>query len=103
MEHDYGEWVTVKQATCTTSGEMTQTCKRCGYVFLSIVNMTGHQYEEDSKEATCMEDGYTQQKCKRCGAVEDYEVIEALGHDLREKIYTQEADCTTNGKVYTDL
>ena len=102
LEHDYGEWVTVKQATCTTSGEMTQTCKRCGYVFLSIVNMTGHQYEEDSREATCTEDGYTQQKCKRCGAVEDYEVIEALGHDLREKIYTQEADCTTNGR-YTQI
>ena len=102
LEHDYGEWVTVKQATCTTSGEMTQTCKRCGYVFLSIVNMTGHQYEEDSKEATCTEDGYTQQKCKRCGAVEDYEVIEALGHDLCEKIYTQEADCTTNGR-YTQI
>ena len=95
LGHDYDDWVVVKKVTCTDSGEMTRTCRRCGYVFLSIVNVTGHWYDDEAKEATCTEAGYTQEKCRFCGDIRNPKEIPATGHQTVKERHP--ATCTVDG------
>lgn len=37
LGHDYGEWETVVDATCTADGEMTHTCSRCGETETEVI------------------------------------------------------------------
>ena len=95
LGHDYDDWVVVKKVTCTDSGEMTRTCRRCGYVFRSIVNVTGHWYDDEAKEATCTEAGYTQEKCRFCGDIRNPKEIPATGHQTVKERHP--ATCTVDG------
>ncbi len=43
--HSAGNWVTVKQATCTGRGEQQRSCTVCGYVIeTKTVNIVSHNY-----------------------------------------------------------
>ena len=42
IDHNFGEWKTVKEATCTEEGENRRICSVCGYPEIEVLSVTGH-------------------------------------------------------------
>ena len=80
--HDFGEWIVLRNATCTQGGSRKHICKRCNKEETEEIKALGHDYklDEASKVApTCEEKGLEKKVCSRC----QDEVIthpDALGH-----------------------
>ena len=100
--HEFGEWTTVKAATCTEEGMQERKCA-CGVAETQPIEALGHADENKDgkcdrcgqsmggeththefgrwttvKAATCTEAGMEERKCA-CGVAET-QAIEALGH-----------------------
>ena len=45
--HTYGEWTTVKEATCTAAGQKQHTCTKCGHVETQVIPATGHHWVDN--------------------------------------------------------
>ena len=43
-DHNYGNWITKKTATCTTDGEKERTCSECGNIDTAKIESPGHNY-----------------------------------------------------------
>ena len=110
-EHVFGEWVVIKDATCTEDGSRERECTICGEKETETLPALGHDMiHTEAKDATCTEDGNIEYwKCSRCGGTfsdeagttpvsEEDIVIEALGHDL---VHTEakDATCTETGNI----
>ncbi len=81
-EHAYGDWTTVKDATCTEAGEQTRTCA-CGEAETQSIDALGHtEALDEAVEPTCTQTGLTEGKhCSVCNEVlVAQEVVDALGH-----------------------
>ena len=94
--HDFGEWETVKEATCTENGSRARNCS-CGESETEVISATGHTEEVlAEKPATCTESGLAEgKKCTVCGEITvNQEEILALNHDYK---YTEETD--ENGNI----
>lgn len=65
--HSYTSKIT-KQATCTTKGIKTYTCKICSDSYTEDILPTGHQYEDVVTEPTCTSKGYTTHTCDKCNS-----------------------------------
>ena len=114
--HDWNEWTTTKEPTCTEEGTKQRTCKNnASHVETESIDKVAHNLvKTDAKDATCEEKGNIEYyQCSECHkyfedstgnveiSVEDT-VIEALGHDWDEGTVTKEASCTEKGiKTYT--
>ena len=66
--HTYGEWTTVKEATCTTAGEKKHTCTVCNHEETQPIPIdpTAHDYQDDWAEttpATCTDPGVETRYC----------------------------------------
>ena len=72
--HSYGEWETVKAATCTSEGSKERYCS-CGEKQTASISMTEHTYGEWEivKEATYAEKGSKVRKCS-CGNTETRDI-----------------------------
>ncbi|MBR4461194.1 MAG: LCP family protein [Erysipelotrichaceae bacterium] len=85
-QHDWGEWKTTKEATCTEAGEKTRTCKnsKCNETETEVIPAKGHDWGDwtTTSEATCTQGGSREHTCKRCGTTES-ESTSALGHDYQ--------------------
>lgn len=83
--HNYDEGVVSTEATCTTAGVKTFTCKDCGSTKTEEIKALGHDYASTEPltlvPATCEKTGVAVQACKRCGANETT-TLKALGHRL---------------------
>ena len=82
--HDFGEWETVKEATCIENGSRARNCS-CGESETEVIYAMGHTEETiESTPATCTESGLTEgKKCSACGEVlVKQETVTALGHDF---------------------
>ena len=114
--HTWDAGVVATPATCTTAGEKTFTCTKCGYQKTETINATGHKYEWkhdetnhwqecsvchdiiDKAEHTfdtnnCAED----RTCNKCGFKKT-----AGEHSWNAGEVTTPATCTTDGvKTYT--
>lgn len=79
--HRFGEWTTVKAATCTKDGVSRRICSICGVVEEKPVPATGHKFGEwtTTKKPTCTETGTEKRICTVCSK-EETRVIAALGH-----------------------
>ena len=95
-EHAFGEWTTVKEASCTEDGLKERVCK-CGEKETEVIPKTGHTFGEwtTAKEASCTEDGLKERVCK-CGEKET-EVIPKTGHTFGEWEITVEPNCVEEG------
>ena len=93
--HQYGEWITETEATCTTEGSKYQICERCGAKDnFTVIQPLGHKLSKtDAKEPTCTEAGnIAYWTCETCGKIFEDEngaeeitleqtVREATGHN----------------------
>ena len=105
LGHAYGEWQTVKEATCTEKGSQSKECSRCKDVQTKELNVLGHlEAVDESKAATCTETGLTEgSHCSRCNEIlEAQEVTNALGHVYGEWKTVKEATCTEKGSQYRE-
>ena len=96
--HAYGEWETIKEASCTEDGQRARSCS-CGESEKEVISAKGHTEETvEGTPATCTESGLTEgKKCSVCGEIfAKQEEIPALNHDYK---YTEETD--SNGNIIT--
>lgn len=56
--HEWEEWTTIKEATCTEQGTKEHKCKKCDEKETSTIAALGHEWEE----STCT----TPKTCKKC-------------------------------------
>ena len=111
-EHAYGEWKTVREATCTECGSRKRECEICGHKDSETLQKLEHDWGEwtsndngthkhvcgdcshDESEhcaytatvvdPTCEADGYTLHECKVCGYSYKDVYIDAKGHKYDE-------------------
>ena len=80
--HAFGEWTTIREATCTEPGEQQRSCD-CGKVETQSIDALGHIEVVDAAVApTCTETGLTEgTHCSICEQVlVVQETVDALGH-----------------------
>ena len=100
MSEDY---TVITPATCTTDGEKSFTCDKCGQASTGVISATGHKLTvKDHKDATCNEKGYDVQVCSVCNE----EIRTELEIDLNAHKYDEgkviEPTCSRDGyTVYT--
>ncbi len=73
VDHKFGGWYTVKQATCVDKGLERRDCSRCGYQEEREILVGGHV---GKTPATCT----AAEVCKACGIT----ITPALGHDFTD-------------------
>ncbi|MBS7171784.1 hypothetical protein [Blautia sp.] len=97
--HAYGDWVIVKEATCTEEGLRTQTCANCGDVKKEVLPKVDHTWNEGevSKQPTCTENGERTFTCTICQETKT-EVITATGHAWSDWEVKTPATCETEGQ-----
>ena len=98
--HAYGDWVIVKEATCTEEGLRTQTCANCGDVIEEVLPKVDHTWNEGevSKQPTCTENGERTFTCTICQETktEVAEDLPATGHNWSDW-EVKDATCTEDG------
>lgn len=85
-EHEYGSWVTVKNATCTSTGLKERTCS-CGEKETQTIEMVAHNW----RAATCD----SPKTCANCGKTEG----SSLGHSWNAATCTSPKRCSRCGKT----
>ena len=98
-QHNYGDWKTEKEPSCTEDGLQTRTCLDCNRKRTKALPATGHREGEwiTAQEATCTADGSRYRVCGLCNATLKTETIPAFGgHSYVEKLTTR-ATCVSNG------
>lgn len=97
-EHEYGEWVTVKGATCTEAGEKVRSCE-CGEKESEVIPAKGHTAVVDpAVEATCIKTGLTEgELCSACGMVLKKQEITDMIEHRHEAMPAVEPTCTGKG------
>jgi len=81
--HSFGEWISVREASCTVVGILNQYCD-CGYRSISISALLDHKTEKiEAKEPSCAEYGLSEgEACTVCGTVtKEQTVIPMKAHD----------------------
>ncbi len=68
-EHAFGEWQTVKEATCVSQGEQRRQCSKCKSYETDTIDMLAHQYVDGT--------------CKGCGDV-IYTSVNGLTYTILE-------------------
>lgn len=98
-EHTFGEWITEKEATCTTEGSEYHICSVCGTreTQATAIDEDAHKfYRAVTIKPTCTEGGYSEHTCKYCKETFRIEGSEtaALGHEASGVwVVTKEASC----------
>lgn len=78
--HDWNNGSYVKQPTCTGTGIVRYTCKKCKKTRDVTVSANGHYFSVKNVPATCTDAGYVERICRTCGLIEKEITAAALGH-----------------------
>lgn len=95
LEHEYGDWETVRESTCTQLGLEQRVCGLCQSVEERETEKLAHTYVSEIKEPTCGRDGYTLQTCGVCGHEEKTDIVTKLGHNYEVTVVPP--TCTADG------
>ncbi len=80
--HTYGEWTTVKEATCTAAGEEKHTCSVCGHEQTRPIPATGHHWKDNGDGThTCPDCGATEGQPVNTNSALELRVVDAEGMD----------------------
>ena len=80
--HTYGEWTTVKEATCTAAGQKQHTCTECGHVETEVIPATGHHWVDNGNGThTCPDCGATEGQPFNTNSALELRVVDAEGMD----------------------
>ena len=95
--HSFGNWQTVKEATCTAAGEKMRACS-CGLSEKQNIPALGHDINETYIPATCQNKGSKSGTCERCKE-QFYEEIEIdpSAHIYGELVKEVPATCAEEG------
>ena len=100
-EHEFGEWIEQKPATCTEDGLKARVCKFCGEIEYETIPALDHSFTNyvSNNDATCTEDGTETAFCDHgCGTPHTrVEEGSALGHSFTNYVSNGDATCTENG------
>ena len=100
--HEWGEWETTTEATCTKDGVATRKCKTCGNLDkeTQVIKALGHDWGKGTvkAEATCAAEGKKEYTCSRCKETKT-EPIAKKDHTYGD-LQTTEATCTADGEKY---
>ena len=78
--HTYGEWTTVKEATCTAAGQKKRTCTECGHVETQEIPATGHHWvDKGDGTHTCPDCGATEALPVNTNSALELRVVDAEG------------------------
>ena len=78
--HTYGEWTTVKEATCTAAGQKQHTCTECGHVETEVIPATGHHWvDKGDGTHTCPDCGATEALPVNTNSALELRVVDAEG------------------------
>ena len=92
--HVYGEWVTKKEASCSSMGTKERKCE-CGDIEIGYINKLPHtEVIDDAVLPTCEEEGLTRGKhCSVCNEVlEEQQHIEALDHTYDATVWQYQTE-----------
>ena len=97
--HAFGDWATVKDATCTEKGLQERTCS-CGEKEAQEINALGHTEVADAAVAnTCTTDGLTAgSHCSTCGEVFTAQEVIPAEHNWMQLSLLEPATCFTYGE-----
>ncbi len=95
--HEWGNWETVKKASCKEEGLRIRKCKGCGDEDKVILNLTAHNFNEGQivEKATCQKEGKIVFECLVCSKNVEQK-IPTLEHVI-EVISGNPSDCYNNG------
>ena len=98
-DHDFGEWVTIKEPTCTQKGQEKRVCKTDeNHVEIRDIGLKPHTYVPTIYAPTCTEAGYTKYVCSACDANYTVDGDGALDHNWTS-ITVVPATCTEDGYI----
>ena len=99
--HAFGEWSTVKEATCTVKGKQERSCS-CGENETKSIDALGHTEVIDaSVAATCTTDGKTEGKhCSVCSETLIAQNNIPASHTDGEWVVDTNATCTEDGSKH---
>lgn len=103
QNHIFGEWMMIKEATCTEKGEKSHVCEVCDKEVKEEIPAQGHTEEIlEGKAATDTEPGLTEgKKCSVCGEIlvkQEIIPIKEQTHEHREEILEgKAATCIESG------
>ncbi len=102
-DHTYGDWITEKQSTCTSTGLKYKQCT-CGDRFEETIPALGHSYKTTVTNPTHVDDGYTTYTCTRsgCDYNEKRDFVAAIGHTYGSWITDTAATCAKEGKRHKE-
>ena len=88
ITHTFGEWTTVKAATCTEAGSEKRVCSVCGTEETRTVAALGHKFGAwtVTTSATCTKAGVETRTCSVCSTSET-RTVAALGHTPGTVVY----------------
>ena len=102
LGHDYGDWVTAKEPTCTAQGQSRRNCSRCTEYETKAIAALGHNYTSTYTGATCTEKGYYTYTCSRCSNSYIEYYGSPFGHRFGTWNVIIEPTCTTKGTERRD-
>ncbi len=97
--HEAGEWVVTKEATCTNEGSRYLKCVVCESLMKTeTIPVTAHNYASDVVLPSCTEGGYTVNTCTECRFREVVDYTPASGHaDNDHNGNCDSCGCSTTG------
>lgn len=85
--HQFGQWTTTVQPTCTQEGQRERVCS-CGEKESQSISSTGHTLGQwvTVTQPTCTQAGSKQQTCTVCNVVINEETIQPTEHDHQAQV-----------------
>ena len=100
IPHELGEWVTTKDATCSTTGVKHRTCAHCDYMETEDIPTIPHTYGDWTtvKEPTLDEEGSKEHTCDVCGHVEAEAIAKIPAQPLADEAIAEAEAAKTNAE-----